>query len=193
MEESDMNIRHAMIAVLAAVATIASQVVLSREDHERDEHGAKLWSRSADVAPVRNEQYVKECGECHFAYQPGLLPERSWRKIMNGLNDHFGDNAELPAATRDAITEYLAANSAEHGNYRRSEKILRSLSASVTPLRITETPYIRHKHDEVPNRLIKANDKVGSLSNCAACHTRAEQGSFSEREINIPGAGRWND
>lgn len=188
-----MNIRHAMIAVLAAVATIASQVVLSREDHERDEHGAKLWSRSADVAPVRNEQYVKECGECHFAYQPGLLPERSWRKIMNGLNDHFGDNAELPAATRDAITEYLAANSAEHGNYRRSEKILRSLSASVTPLRITETPYIRHKHDEVPNRLIKANDKVGSLSNCAACHTRAEQGSFSEREINIPGAGRWND
>jgi len=49
------------------------------------------------------------------------------------------------------------------------------------------------KHEEVPARLIRDNPKVGSLSNCAACHTRADTGSFSEREIDIPEYGPWKD
>jgi hypothetical protein len=28
--------------------------------------------------------------------------------------------------------------------------------------------------------------KIGSRANCIACHTRAETGSFAEREIKIP-------
>jgi mono/diheme cytochrome c family protein len=31
------------------------------------------------------------------------------------------------------------------------------------------------------------------MSHCNACHQRAEQGSFSEREIVIKGIGRWDD
>ena len=29
--------------------------------------------------------------------------------------------------------------------------------------------------------------------NCAACHTKADEGSFREGEIRIPGRGRWGD
>jgi hypothetical protein len=193
-EESAMNIRHAIIAVAAGALTFVSQIVLSDSDDGEHRHGRSKWlERSADVAPVNNAAYAKECGECHFAYQPGLLPERSWRKIMSGLSDHFGDNADLAPEQRDQLMKYLAENSAEHSSYRRSEKIMRSVGTSEAPLRITELRYIRNKHDEVPARLIKANEKVRSLSNCAACHTRADAGSFSEREIDIPGAGRWED
>ncbi|MCW8827702.1 MAG: diheme cytochrome c, partial [Gammaproteobacteria bacterium] len=76
--------------------------------------------------------------------------------------------------------------------YRRSAKILRSLNGE-RPLRITETPYIRYKHNEIPPRVIRNNKDVRSLSNCAACHTRADTGSYAEREIDIPGIGRWED
>jgi hypothetical protein len=34
---------------------------------------------------------------------------------------------------------------------------------------------------------------VKSFANCNACHTRAAEGSFRERDIRIPGAGKWDD
>ena len=61
------------------------------------------------------------------------------------------------------------------------------------PIRITELGYFKHEHDEIPSRMIMENEGVVSLSNCDACHQRAEQGYFSEREINIPGFGAWDD
>lgn len=151
------------------------------------------WSRrGADVAPVKNELYKSECGTCHFAYQPGLLPARSWQKLMGSLSDHFGENAELDSDTQQQLTGYLVKGAAEQSDTRRSAKILRSLG-SKTPLRITDVPYIYHKHGEIPPRLISGNPKVRSLSNCVACHTQAAKGSYAEREIRIPGVGRWED
>lgn len=187
-----MNTRNAFLAVAAGALVFASQMVLSDGDHERKSKD-RTYQRSTDVAMVNNAEYAKECGECHFAYQPGLLPDRSWRKIMGGLTDHFGDNAELDKTTSDRLLRYLVENSAEHDGNRRPGKILASLRAGDMPLRISETPYFVRKHDEVPQRMVKQNEKVGSLSNCAACHTRAAEGSYSEREIKIPGVGRWED
>ena len=189
-----MKTSHVILAVLAGVLTVASQIVFSDDDHDRGSRKSKLFERTPDVAVARDAVYTKECGECHFAYQPGLLPERSWRKVMSHLNDHFGDNAELAAPKHEQILNYLVANSAEHGGFRRSAKILKSLGANDAPERITDTPYIRRKHDEVPDRMIKANDQIRSLSNCNACHTKAADGSYSEHEVRIPGrAGRWED
>ena len=48
-----------------------------------------------------------------MAYPPGLLPERSWRKMMAELDKHFGQNASLDAAATKAILDYLVENSAE--------------------------------------------------------------------------------
>lgn len=146
----------------------------------------------ADVAPVSDQQYQSECGSCHFAYPPGLLPEASWRKLMSGLDRHFGDDASLDARTSHEVLSYLTSNSADKSDAKRSQKIMRSLDGR-TPIRITGTPYFIAKHDEIPPRLVHGNDQVRSFSNCAACHLRAQRGSFGEREIRIAGYGKWED
>ncbi|MDC4205361.1 MAG: diheme cytochrome c [Candidatus Manganitrophus sp.] len=160
-----------------------------------EEMGERLMgsaSRSA-VIPVSNDLYTKECGACHLAYPPGLLPARSWERLMNGLSDHFGDNAELAPEDQSALTDYLVKNAADRSGQKRSAKVVRSLKNGEAPLRISEVPYIVRKHHEIPSRLIQGNPKVKSLSNCNACHKRAESGAFNEHDVSIPGHGAWDD
>lgn len=145
------------------------------------------------VAPVENASYLVECGSCHFAYQPGLLPARSWTKLMDSLDDHFGENAELPQEDLETLKVYLVKNSAETSNHKRSQRILGSIEPSETPLRVSETRYFIKKHDELSRNMVQDNPKVVSFSNCSNCHTKAATGSFEEEEIVIPGFGRWED
>ncbi|MCW8830613.1 MAG: diheme cytochrome c [Gammaproteobacteria bacterium] len=191
-----MNIYQKLLT-LAAVAT-ASGVLFSASvygDDDDDRKGGFGWFSSSrlDVAPVKNPKYQEECGGCHFAYQPGLLPEKSWRKMMAGLDDHFGDNAELDAETHKAMLGYLVANSADKSNYKRSRRIVGSLRQGEVPLRISDTVYFKRKHNEIPMRYLIDNEAVGSYSNCGACHTHADEGSYDEDEVTIPGVGRWED
>jgi hypothetical protein len=180
-----MNSKIVPALMLAAGLWLAGGVAMADDDWG--------WSkRGPDVAAVKNDLYRDECGACHFAYQPGLLPARSWQGLMDSLDNHFGENAELDSATRNRLASYLKVNAAEFSSTRRSAKILRSLGGDA-PLRITEVPYIRYKHNEIPLRFIRDDSRVRSLSNCASCHTRADTGSFAEREINVPGLGRWDD
>lgn len=186
-----MSKKIAAIFMTGTILFAISKVALSERDDYQE--GDYFWERTQGVAPVKNPTYQEECGSCHFAYQPGLLPARSWQKIMDGLDDHFGDNAELSKETRAKITNYLVKNSADKSNFRRSKKIMRSIGDKATPLRITEIPYIKHEHREIPARLISGNKRVNSLSNCSACHIQVVRGSFSERDISIPGYGKWDD
>src|SRR5258706_14464593 len=77
-----------------------------------------------DVGRNSNATYEKECGGCHFPYQPGWLPDRSWRKLMDTLSQHFGDNAQLKAADREAGIAYLLAGSAQRRPRLRSREII---------------------------------------------------------------------
>lgn len=147
---------------------------------------------ASDVAPVDNQKYAKECSTCHMAYQPGLLPERSWRKLMESLNDHFGENAEMPDADRQELTDYLARNAADHSSHKRSLSMARSIAKGDVPLRISKVSFFVKEHRKVANK-IKGSDKVKSMSQCELCHQKANDGSYAEREINIPGIGRWED
>lgn len=137
--------------------------------------------------------YQDECASCHMAYPAELLPARSWQKILNNLDRHFGDNASLDAATLKTLAQYLQAHSADTAATRRARRILRSIPAEHTPLRITALSYIRRRHHEIPARYIKGNARVRSLSNCVACHQGAERGVFNEDSVRIPGYGRWED
>lgn len=176
---------------LLGVALGGAPWVLADDKGERKEWNFLGYGR--DVDPALSATYKEECGSCHFAYQPGLLPEQSWKGIMTGLNDHFGDNAELEQPVLDQISQYLAANAADRRGTGRSPGIAKSLAAKEAPLRITETAYFRRKHDEVPLRMVKDNPKVGSFSQCQACHTKADSGSYDENQVRIPGFGRWDD
>jgi hypothetical protein len=129
--------------------------------------------------------WKSECSSCHMAYPPGLLPERSWRKMMAELDKHFGQNASLDAATTKTILGYLVENSAERSSHRRAARFLRAVPATATPLRITENAHFVREHDEVPPDVWKL-PKVGSPANCNACHADAERGDFSERNVRIP-------
>ncbi len=151
---------------------------------------SKYRQNPALMSGVQYELYKEECGSCHIAYPPRLLPEQSWQKMMQQLDDHFGENAELDNETSINIDRYLAeASRPIKGSYR---KVMRN-SGQMAPLRISELPYFRHEHDEIPSRFIAGNDKVASLSQCDACHKHAEQGDFDEDNIHIPGFGRWDD
>jgi hypothetical protein len=139
----------------------------------------------APAARTPEQVWRAECASCHMAYPAGFLPERSWRRLMSGLDRHFGEDASLDAAAQKAITQYLVDNSAERSSHRRAERFLRSIPAGAAPLRITETGYFVRKHDEVPPADWKL-PKVGSAANCNACHGGAEKGDFSERSVRIP-------
>ena len=157
-----------------------------------DSSWLSIFSRKKEIAPVSDATYKKECGACHFPYQPGWLPESSWRKLLSGdaLADHFGEDAELPDATQQHILRYTVKNAADKSPYKRSKKIMASLNKGEVPSRITEITYIRRKHHEIPTALIKG-DKVKSLSFCDACHTKAKEAIFDEDTVVVPGKGKW--
>lgn len=155
-----------------------------------------IFPRHKGVAPVSDIKYSQSCAECHFAYQPGLLPKRSWQKLMQPkqLEDHFGENAELPEKDRVAVLQFLMNNAADTTiRYKRSIKISRSLADDEAPLRITQVPYIKKKHEEIPRKMIQDNRQVRSLSYCNKCHTQAAKGVFDDDTVDIPNFPDWDD
>jgi len=182
----------AITAVIFTVGFVTLPLVWSDGDFRWKELEEYEHS-STDVAAVENPVYKEECGSCHMAYPPGLLPARSWTRMMSELGDHFGDDAELDPDTHSAISRFLVENSADRSGLRRSQKFSRSIGRNEAPVRISETPYFRHEHDEIPARMVTGNPEVKSLSQCDACHTGAARGAFNEHDIRIPGYGRWDD
>lgn len=143
------------------------------------------------VAPVTDALYKKECGSCHFAYQAGLLPSKAWNKMMLNLSDHFDSDASLEKEDYDSILAYLTKNSAEKFmNYKRSARIMDSLKVGDIPESISKTPYMIKKHKDIRADLI-TQAEVKGIFNCTACHTTAEKGIYSERDILIPNHGKW--
>ena len=151
---------------------------------------AEGYSSTPDVAPVKNDLYIKECGSCHFPYQPGLLPSNAWEKMMANLDNHFNSDATLDDKTFQTLSKYLNDNSAEKNmQYKRSNRIVSSIPAGQIADSISTTPYMIKKHREIRKDLITQKEVKG-LFNCIACHTTADKGIYSERDIKIPNFGR---
>lgn len=149
-----------------------------REDDDDYEHAGNNWTS------VDNPTYTEHCGACHAPYQPDLLPSGSWEKILSNLENHNGTEVAIEPEARTTIAQYLETNSADQSASRRSRKIMRSLNGQ-TPTRITDVPYIRHQHHDIPIEVFQRKS-VGSRSNCPACHPSAERGIFDDDQISIP-------
>jgi mono/diheme cytochrome c family protein len=186
MEIPTMN--QALIAALgvALLALGASGIAWSDRDHGRADPDR------ANLGAPTNARYQSECGGCHLAYPPGLLPAADWNQVMDTLAEHFGDDASLDPAVAAEIRSYLRANAADRGLRTRPGKAT-STPGNQGPRRITQTRYFLRKHDEVPTRLVSGNPEIGSFSNCQACHVGAAKGDFDEEDVRIPGVGRWED
>ena len=135
--------------------------------------GSVAWADSPRTPLLH--VYVQECGACHVAYPPGLLGSASWARVMAGLNKHYGSDASLDAAAQAQISAWLQANA---GSGQRVE-------AAPPEDRITRSRWFQREHDEVSAATWR-RPSIKSASNCAACHTKAAEGSYREREIRIP-------
>ncbi len=186
------------LATLLSSALLLSACSEGRADDDRDGYrnasGFSGWLQRIahdDDDDVRTRlqtapdpRYAEECGACHLAFPPGLLSRADTARLFNDLADHFGDNASLDPRLTAELRAFALANAGWND---------RATTSRSEPPRITSTPWFVREHDEVPARLVAGNPAVGSFGNCSACHTRAEAGSFREREIDIAGYGRWDD
>jgi len=127
--------------------------------------------------------YADECGACHIPFHPSLAPAAAWTAIMADLSHHFGDNAELDAATAERLRKYLLANSAEHYDTLAAHR-LRQIDPA-DPLRITATPFWQRAHRRIPASVF-ASKQVVARSNCSACHQDTASGLFEPSAIQIP-------
>ena len=125
---------------------------------------------------VGNKTYREECGSCHVAYPPQLLPTASWKEMMASLDRHFGSDASLEPRQAREILDFLVAHAGKRNEITPQGRPVQ---------RITETTWFRHEHDEVPARVWK-NPAVKTPANCGACHRKAEAGDYGERSLRLP-------
>ncbi|MFZ2989033.1 diheme cytochrome c [Ideonella sp.] len=119
--------------------------------------------------------YKQECAACHAAFPPNALPAASWQRLMTGLPKHFGTDASLDPALAAQISAWLVANAATG----------RRATDAPPQDRITTSAWFVREHREVAADVWK-RPAVGKASNCAACHTGAAEGRFSENDVRIP-------
>ncbi|MDO9598871.1 MAG: diheme cytochrome c [Azoarcus sp.] len=142
-----------------------------------------LSGASADgnhfFAPVADKLTANECGSCHMAFPPSMLPAASWQKMMGQLDQHFGEDASIDADTAALITRYLSSNAGDASGLRFSGKLLRDIAPGAAPQRITELPRWKREHRKI-STAEWADPKVQSKANCGACHADAERGYFDD-------------
>lgn len=143
------------------------------------------WADSGPMLP-RNMPgaYTQECAACHTAYPPGMLPAKSWARLMGGLDKHYGTDAALDAKTVQQLGTWLQQNA---GTYKR-------VAEEPPQDRITRSAWFVRKHRKVDDATWKLAS-VKSAANCAACHGGADKGYFNDDDLVYPaGLGvqqRW--
>lgn len=159
---------------LAAAVFAMGMTMSAAQAADGGKYGGENRGKPLQPAQV-NAKWQQECSSCHIAYAPGLMSADSWRKVMEGLDKHFGTDASLTSEENKEITDFLVKNASNRW------------SASTAPLKITEAAWFKSEHDaqEVPPAVWQ-NPLVKSPATCQACHTQAERGDFSERNIKLP-------
>ena len=167
-----------MLAAIATTATVYFRGYVTQTDAEPfiPYHSRPLAS---------NATWEEACGECHLAFHPSLLPARSWQKLMQEQEDHFGEDLALDEDVAKEITDFMVNNSAEHGISEVAHKVNASIPKDQAPLRITGTRYWKHKHEEINERYWKLKS-VKSKMNCPACHLDAKTGWFEDSNMRLP-------
>jgi hypothetical protein len=122
---------------------------------------AALPAAADGVRLPPNPAYKSECGSCHVAFPPKLLPRESWQQLMSRLDRHFGSDASLDPKPHEDISRYLAAYAGR-----------RAAPPGAEP-RITETRWFLKEHrNEIP--------PAKNPADCVACHKGAERGIYED-------------
>jgi hypothetical protein len=163
-------------------------LIASADDHKskHNEHKKRHSEDSFDesVPVIKSDTYTEACGRCHFSYPPSLLNANSWVAIIDNSEDHFGESLALNSSESEEIKNYLRKNSAENSNGEIAHDISKDLGSRVVS-RIIDVPEIRKEHRDISQDIL-SRPSIGGLSNCIACHRRAEEGFFDDDNVIIP-------
>lgn len=120
--------------------------------------------------------YIEECASCHVAYPPQLLTAEGWQTVMAQLGKHYGVDASLDAKHRGTLADFLQRAASRKGKHAPTE----------STARMTKTAWFVHEHGSMPPTKMKFAD-------CAACHTAANKGDYSERSLKLPAGFRHKE
>jgi len=178
------TVKNLSIVILSTLILSMSSGAFSRDvkvnANEKNHSLFDSWlsGDKAGIAPITDSLYLKECGSCHFAYQPGLLPIASWERTMSNLDEHFGENIKLTDGEQSKIRNLLLDSAAGRTTRQLSIQLVRSLHNGYVPLRVSEIPLFVHIHKKVLD-----STKVKSISHCDSCHLEANKGKFDTNNL----------
>jgi len=137
--------------------------------------------------------YYSECGACHELYPPFMLPESSWERIREGLNNHFGEEISpsmkkgenrISLNDQTVIFNFLKQHSADKSTREISVKVMKSLDGARGRKSITKIKYWKDTHAKIPQEVFKS-EKIKDKSNCFACHKNFEKGMIEDIDIHV--------
>jgi len=119
---------------------------------------------AVDPVPERHqlglELYLKNCGTCHMALPPAVMPRETWQQLLQE-REHYGVALELPIdPPRLLIWQYLQFASRPRA------------SEDPTPYRLRNSRYFQALHPRV-----KLTEPI-TISSCVQCHPGAMKYDF---------------
>jgi len=136
---------------------------------------------------AENSAFYEKCGKCHKTYPPFMLPHDSWKRLMDGLENHFGEQiteSNITKSEQMSIKAYLLSHSAETSTHKIAFKTLESLG-EMRPISMSKVPYWREAHQSIEKSTFKSLH-VKDASNCFVCHPDFEYGILDNTRIHIP-------
>ncbi len=120
--------------------------------------------KSIDPVPpdrqLAAEVYRDQCGSCHLALPPEVLPTESWRQILMSPRNHYGVSLNLIRAEIILIWSYL----------RDFSRV--TVQGEAEPYRVVDSRFFKALHPRVTFA------EPPSPKNCATCHNRAQEFDF---------------
>jgi cytochrome b len=163
----------ALAALLFSTGYIALWSPHDVERREREEGAARTVLKSG--------LWHKECGSCHLAYAPSMLPIASWQRMLDEQEKHFGEDLGISAATSARLIEHAKATPAPSWG---AWKLASSVPAGQAPLEVSGTPFWKAVHASLPETAFRPPLSAGKHE-CEACHRDAASGKFHPRMIQL--------
>lgn len=164
----------ALLLGICSPLTLAGGNELAPSDNSST--GRDKRPNTPTIAADAAQTWRNECGRCHMAFPPGLLPGKAWGVHMDTLNNHFGRNASLGPREEQEIREFLMLVSSN--NPLPVEGVI---SADEQP-RITQTNWFKRQHRKVDAETF-TQGSVRAPANCAGCHGDIERGSYRRARV----------
>jgi cytochrome b len=166
----------AAVAIAVAAIGLAYLLLWSPRDTERRTRDEDLHR-----AALKAQAWSKECGGCHLAYSPALLPFTSWQRTIDEQDRHFGEDLGLTAAAGQRLLDHARKEAPPSW---AAWKLAASAGPGKPPLEITATAFWRDAHASLPEAAFKPPVSAGRHE-CEACHRDAGSGIFHPRMIHM--------